>query len=221
MACFPMRPTRLDRRALVAVLVLATAAACSKRDTKADSLAAGANAPVTSASSSTDSMSGMQGMSGTGGMQHDMANMTGNADHDFLRMMSDHHKGLILLAHMTKDRKAGGTAVADASALDAAQDKELDHMVTMLEKDFKDPYAPRVMPQHQALADALKGKSGKDYDRTFYQNVIQHHQEALTMIDAYLPKSKNAMLKQMAEQMKTDQSKEIADFQRKVGRLRS
>ena len=221
MACFPMRPTRLDRHALVAVLVLATAAACSKRDTKADSLATGSNARVTSASSSADSLSGMQEMSGTGGMQHDMANMTGNADHDFLRMMSDHHKGLILLAHMTKDRKAGGTAVADASALDAAQDKELDHMVTMLEKDFRDPYAPRVMPQHQALADALKGKSGKEYDRTFYQNVIQHHQEALTMIDAYLPKSKNAMLKQMAEQMKADQSKEIADFQRKVGRLRS
>lgn len=220
MACFPMLPGHLGRRALVAVLVLTTAAGCSKRESKADSLAAGANAPVTSATPA-DSMSGMQGMSGTTGMQHDMANMTGNADHDFLRMMSDHHKGLIVLAHMTKDRKQGGTAVTDASKLDAAQDKELDHMVTMLEKDFKDPYAPQVMPQHQALADALKGKSGKDYDRAFYQSVIQHHQEALTMIDEYLPRSKNALLKQMAEQMKADQSKEIADFQRKVAGLRS
>lgn len=221
MACLPMSPAHPGRHALVAVLVLATAAACSKRDTKADSLAAGANAPVTSATTPADSMSGMPGMGGTGGMQHDMANMTGNADHDFLRMMSDHHKGLILLAHMTRDRKAGGSAVTDAAKLDAAQDKELDHMVTMLEKDFKDPYAPKVMPQHQALADALKGKSGTDYDRTFYQSVIRHHQEALTMIDEYLPRSKNAMLKQMAEQMKADQSKEIADFQRKVARLRS
>ena len=221
MACFPMRPAHLGRHALVAVLVLATTFACSKRNTKADSLAAGSNAPVTSATSAADSTAGMPGMGAAGGMQHDMANMTGNADHDFLRMMSDHHKGLILLAHMTKDRKAAGTAGADAAKLDAAQDKELDHMVTMLEKDFKDPYAPKVMPQHQALADALKSKGGKDYDRTFYQNVIQHHQEALTMIDEYLPRSKNAMLKQMAEQMKADQSKEIADFQRKVAKLQS
>ena len=215
MDCSTMRRTRLGRHALVALLVLASAAACSKSDTRTDSLAPGANAPVTAA----DSTAGMPGMGAAGGMQHDMANMTGNADHDFLRMMSDHHKGLILLAHMTKDRKAAGTAGADAAKLDAAQDKELDHMVTMLEKDFKDPYAPKVMPQHQALADALKGKSGKEYDRAFYQGVIQHHQEALSMIDEYLPKSKNAMLKQMAEQMKADQSKEIADFQGKVARL--
>lgn len=208
---------RLVRRMTILTLAFAAVGACAKSDTTADSLAAGANAPAT-----TTAMSGMAGDSMAGhdmsGMQG-MANMTGNADQDFLRMMSDHHKGLILMAHMTKDRKPAGTAAADATKLDAAQDKELEHMVTMLEKDFKDPYAPKVMPQHQAMADALKAKSGKDYDRTFYQNIIQHHQEALKMVDAYLPRAKNAMLKQMAEKMKADQTKEIADFQAKVTRL--
>ena len=109
--------------------------------------------------------------------------------------------------------------MADAKKLDAAQDVELDHMVTMLEKDFKDPYAPKVIPEHQAMADALKGKSGKEYDRTFYTNIIKHHQEAIAMIDGYLPKAKSAMLKQMAEKMKSDQAKEIADFQQKVAKL--
>lgn len=145
--------------------------------------------------------------------------MTGDADHDFLRMMSDHHKGLILMAHMTIERKEGGSAVADARKLDAAQDKELDHMVTMLEKDFKDPYAPKVMPEHQTMADELKTRSGKEYDRTFYQNIIQHHKEAIKMIDDYLPKAKNAMLKQMAEKMKADQTREIGEFERKVAKL--
>lgn len=202
-------------RAITFTLVLATAA-CAKGESKVDSTAATvppAPAPMAMAG---DSMAGHD-MSGMGSM----ANMTGDADHDFLRMMSDHHKGLIRMAHMTKDRKEGGAAVADAKKLDAAQDKELDHMVTMLEKDFKDPYAPKVMPAHQSMADELKAKSGKEYDRTFYRNVIAHHGEAIKMIDEYLPKAKNAMLKQMAEQMKADQSKEIADFQRQVARLRS
>ena len=52
-------------------------------------------------------------------------------------MMSDHHKGPISLAHMTKERKYVGAATADATKMDAAQDKELDHMVTMLEKDTR------------------------------------------------------------------------------------
>lgn len=148
-----------------------------------------------------------------------MAGMTGDADHDFLRMMSDHHRGLTELAHMTKERSDIGTAKADATKMDAAQDKELDHMVTMLEKDFKDPYAPKVMPEHQAMADELKPKTGKDYERTFYQDVIKHHQEAVKMIDDYLPKAKNAMLKQMAEEMKAAQTKEIGEFQGKVAKL--
>ena len=202
---------------LLALAVAAAAVgACAKSDRPADSLAAGANSPVTTASTppATDSMAGHD----MGGMQG-MANMTGNPDQDFLRMMSDHHKGLIQMAHMTKDRKEGGTVVADATKLDTKQDQELDHMVSMLEKDFKDAYAPKVMPEHQAMADSLKVKTGKEYDRTFYQDIIKHHQEAIKMIDDYLPKSKNTMLRQMAEKMKADQTKEIAEFQQKVSRL--
>jgi uncharacterized protein (DUF305 family) len=205
---------RLDRTVLAAALVLATSGACAKSDKTVDSATATASAPVTTTATSGDSMarhdmSGMQGM----------ANMTGDADHDFLRMMSDHHKGLIQIVHMTKDRKDVGTAATDAAKLDAAQDKELDHMVTMLEQDFKDPYAPKVMPEHQAMADELKAKSGKDYERTFYQDIIKHHQEAVKMVDDYLPKAKNTMLKQMAEKMKADQTKQIADYQQKLAKL--
>ncbi len=198
-----------------AAVALLAVMACAKGQDAADSVAnAAASVPAAAAS---DSGTGMSGMSASGNMQG-MPGMSGNADQDFLRMMSDHHKGLIALAHLTKDRRQG-TAVADAKKLDAAQDAELDHMVTMLETDFKDAYSPRVLPAHQAMVDQLKTKSGVDYDRAFYQNVIAHHQEAVTMIDGYLPRAKNAMLKPMAEKMKADQSKEIADFKLKLGKL--
>ena len=203
--------SRSTLKAVAAILAVSLTAACAKSGDKVDSDAKD-SAAATAAGAPMDT--GMAGMSG-------MAGMTGNADQDFLRMMTDHHKGLILMAHMTKDRKDGGTAVADATKLDAAQDMELDHMVTMLEKDFKDSYAPKVLPAHQALADALKSKTGKEYDRTFYQNVIKHHQEAITMVDGYLPNAKNTMLKQMAEKMKADQTREIADYQRKVASIGS
>ena len=145
--------------------------------------------------------------------------LAGDADRDFLRMMSDHHKGLIVMAHMTKDRRQGGRVVTDAKRLDAKQDAELDKMVSMLETTYKDPYAPRVMPEHQAMADKLKIASAADYDRTFYESVIAHHAQALAMVDAYLPHAKSAVVKQLAETMKAGQAREIAEFQRRV-RLR-
>lgn len=147
-----------------------------------------------------------------------MSGTTGNPDQDFLRMMSDHHKGLIAMVHPTMEGKVASAAVrADARKLDKAQDAELDTMVTMLEKGFKDPYGPKVTPDNRAMADSLAQQtSAAAYDRTFYQNVIAHHKEAVGMIDQALPKLTRPDLKAMAQRMKTDQTREIAEFQRKV-----
>ena len=196
-------------------LAIAALAACSSGDRKTADTAS----PAASASTpSPDTMTAMKNPKPMDNMQG--MSMTGDADRDFLRMMSDHHKGMILMAHMTKERKDAGSAVSDARKLDAAQDRELDMMQTMLEKDFKDPYAPRVLAEHQAMADALKGKRAEQYERTFYENVIKHHQEAIKMVDEYLPKGKSAAIKQMAGKMKADQSMEIAEFQKKLGQLK-
>ncbi len=109
----------------------------------------------------------------------------------------------------------------DASKLDAEQDKDLKRRKSRIEKNYKDAYAPKVMPEHQQMADDLKRKSGKDYGRTFYQDVFAHHQEAIKTIDDYLPKARDATIKQMAEKMKATQAREIAELQQKVDKLGS
>lgn len=207
----------ITTRRVAAVFVASTMAglaACAAGEKKADSAAAVAAANASPAAASTDPM----GASKAGAMPG-MPAMTGDADHDFLRMMSDHHKGLIEIVHMTQDKKDIGSASRDATKLDTKQDRELDHMMTMLEKDYKDAYAPKILAEHQRMIDDLKTKAGKEYVRTFYQDIIKHHQEALKMIDGYLPNAKNAMLKGMAQTMKTDQAKEIREFQQKVAKL--
>jgi uncharacterized protein (DUF305 family) len=201
-----------------ALLCACTVAACSSGDKtidkSADTTAAMTASPAPSAAP-TDSMKGMSGMSGDkmGGMA-----MTGDADRDFLRMMSDHHKGLTEMAHGAKEMKL--PVAADAKMLDTKQDAELDKMVTTLEKQYKDPYSPKIMPSNQAMIDALRGKTGADFQKTFYQNVVQHHQDAIKMIDDYLPKAKDASIKQMAEKMKADQTREIAQFEKKAAAIK-
>lgn len=199
----------------VALLATTSLAACSTKEKAPDTTA---SAPVSA--TSTMKPDSMAAMGGAGAMPG-MAGQTGDADPDFLRMMSDHHKGLIALVHMTQDRSGVGTAKADARKMDKAQDAELDKMMTMLEKTYKDPYAPKVMPEHKAMADALKPMSGTAYERTFYTDIIAHHKEALAMIDGYLPKAKSADVKVMAQKMKADQSREITDFEQKLAKLGS
>lgn len=188
--------------ALIGALALG---ACSpKSDSTADTTALAGTVDTSAAS-------GMSGMNMSG-----MANMTGDPDRDFLRMMSDHHKGLIAMVHPTMEKKENLAVKADASKMDKKQDAELETMITMLEQQYKDSYTPSVMPENQRMADELKGKSGPDYSRTFLRNVIAHHEEAVRMIDDYLPRAKNPQVKAMAEKMKSDQTKEIAELQRKL-----
>lgn len=143
--------------------------------------------------------------------------MTGDADHDFLRMMSDHHKGLIAMAHETmEDGRGTVRSRADASRLDTTQDEELKQLVTMLDAEYQDPFEPKVTASDQELLDALLKQSGKAYAAMFYQHVVAHHREALMMIDAYLPKAQRPALKAIAERMRRDQAREIPEFIRKA-----
>lgn len=191
----------------MSVLVSAGATACTTRDADNEQATSAATASTPAPMAVDTGMGNMPGM-----------DMTGDADHDFLRMMADHHKGLILMVHQTVDRKDKLGVMAIARRLDTEQDAELDGMTTMLEKDFNDPYAPKVMPEHQAMADELKGKSGADYDGAFLQNIVKHHEEAIKMIDEYLPEAKAASVKSMAEKMKGAQSKAIAEFKAKLAK---
>jgi uncharacterized protein (DUF305 family) len=217
-------PRALGRLGSLAMIAASLAACTGKAGdgaaASADSTAHGASAA--SGATSADrpmagvnvdaSMAGMPRSSGTAGSAGTAS--TGNADHDFLRMMSDHHKGLTVMAHGAKEMKL--PVAADAKKLDTKQDGELDRMMTMLETQYKDPYTPKITAGNQAMIDALKGKTGDDYQKTFYLDVVQHHQEAIKMIDGYLATAKDPVVKAMAEKMKADQTKEIAEFQRKA-----
>jgi len=218
MPCFICRAAAATALRVAVALSSVTLAACASSDKRAEPGSAGdavASAMSRAATMPPDSLAATHDSLVPKGRRA-IAGTSGDADHDFLRLMSDHHKGLILLAHMTKERKNGGSAVADAKRLDTKQDAELDQLMNMLEKTYRDAYAPKVMPEHRAMADELKSRHGKEYERTFYQDIVRHHQEAIRMIDEYLPMAKNAVVRQMAEKMKADQAKEIRDFERKA-----
>ncbi|MDP1857991.1 MAG: DUF305 domain-containing protein [Gemmatimonadaceae bacterium] len=224
-----LQPIRLPLALTLAALAAAAACAPNSDERAATDSAAAQSRDTTMGMNSSkgamrDSMGAMSSMShdsmagmNPGGMAP-MGGMTGDSDRDFLRMMSDHHKGMIAMAHLTLEgsKKGSATVQADAAKLDKSQDAEVDTMVTLLEKQYKDAYDPKIMPDNQAMVDRLKSQSGAAYDRAFYQNVVLHHQQALKLIDQSLPKMKDSQIKAMAERMRREQAREISDFQEKA-----
>ncbi len=144
--------------------------------------------------------------------------MTGDADRDFLRMMSDHHKGLIAMAHESMEKGRGTTqSRADAGRLDAKQDREIEQMVKILDANYHDPYEPKVRAVDQAAVDSLQMHSGPAYAAEFYRRVVAHHRRAIAMVDEYLPRAVRADVKAMAAKMAKDQMAELQEFERKAG----
>lgn len=203
--------TRVSR-ALALMVAVPALAACSGDGSSARSDSAGttAAAPV---NASTDT--GMAGM--------DHANMPGmnrpparDADQECLRMMSDHHEGLIRMASAAMTKGSNASVQADAHRLHTKQQDEQKQMIGMLQASYQETLTPMVMGSNMAMNDSLQARSGADYDKAFYGNVVRHHQEGIRMIDEFLPRLKNPELRQMAEKMKVDQQKEIQEFQGKA-----
>lgn len=137
-------------------------------------------------------------------------------EQQFLIKMTDHHEGLILMASGAATKATKSVTKADATKLRTKQTAERDKMVAMLRSTYNDSHTPQAMAKHVAQNDSLQALSGPAYDSTFYRMVIEHHREGIAMIDSMSPQFTKADVKQMADKMKSDQQKEIADFQRKV-----
>ena len=206
----------------VTAAVIALAACGSKGD--ADTAAAGDSAATTTATSAGQTApSGTAGDSAMGGMDHsNMAgmNMSRSAPRDsnqvFLRMMSDHHEGLITLADSAQARLQGATAKADAQKLRGKQDEEQTRMLSMLTRQYSDSITPMIMPSNRAMIDSVaRAPQGAEADRVFYRQVIAHHREGIHHAEMHLPHL-TGDVKQMAEKMRADQQREIQELERKA-----
>ena len=194
---------------MAAVAALITSVACSGSDTAtADSAAGAAPTPATPAGDS----GGMAGMN-HGDMNRPAAT---DADHEFLRMMTDHHEGMVLMATAAMTRGSTPAVQADAHRMHTRQAEEQKQMIAMVAARYQETLKPMVMPSNKAMNDALQARSGPDYDRAFYTTVIAHHREGIAMTEQLLPRLAKADVRQMAERMKADQLKEISELERKV-----
>lgn len=183
---------------------------------KADNGAADTSQPVTSMASPADtSMKAMSGM--------DNASMSTtpakDADQEFIRMMIDHHQGLIVLADTALALNPSEHTRMDAREMSGKQRAEEKQMIGMLKSDYGETKMPMIMPSSAQFISELASKTGKDLDRTFKEKVIAHHEEALKMIDDYTPKFTKPAVRAMAAKMKKDQQAEIADLKSELKKM--
>jgi uncharacterized protein (DUF305 family) len=209
--------TPLGRGTLAVIMAgaLTAAMACGGRN---DAAGDSTGATTVGAAAATDT--GMAGMAGMDHANMDMPAMNRSAPRDsnqvFLRMMSDHHQGLIVMSDSAHPRLQSETAHADATKLGQKQKSEQQQMLSMLSRQYQDSVTPTIMSSNRAMIDSVtRTPKGAEADRVYYRQVVAHHREGLQHTEMQLPHL-TGEVKQMAERMRTEHQREIAEFERKA-----
>ncbi|NIL91834.1 hypothetical protein RhoFasSB10_04183 [Rhodococcus fascians] len=206
------------RTTLVASLAAATVSAflvagCSS-DTTSDS-----STSTTSSASVQDSASESESASAE----------FNDADVMFARMMYPHHAQAVDMADMVRDRTDNPDVVALASAIQAAQQPEMDRMTAWL-AEWGQPAPPSDMGEMSGMdhssgmgmmsqqdMDALNGLSGPEFDRQWLTMMIEHHEGAIEMANNEIADGSNPDAQEMARTIVATQQQEIDTMQRMLG----
>jgi uncharacterized protein (DUF305 family) len=133
---------------------------------------------------------------------------TGDADHDFLRAMSNHHKNIIVLADAALEANTRPDMEGVIRQLEERHGHELEAMTSVLRKTFKDGFISSPSPEIRLTADELR-RSGSDYRRIFLNAAIKAEEDGARIADFYLLRTKRTDVDRLADNIKTNEAHDL------------
>lgn len=209
------------RTTLVASLAAATVSAfllagCSSDDSSMDGHSMGSPNSSSESSASSD--------------QADASAEFNDADVMFARMMYPHHAQAVEMAAMVEGRTDNSDVVALASAIEAAQQPEMDRMTAWLAEwgqpapssdmdmggmDHSSGMGMGMMSEQDM--DALSAATGAEFDRQWLTMMIEHHEGAVAMAESEIADGTNPDAVAMARAIVAAQLDEIARMEQLLG----
>lgn len=148
-------------------------------------------------------------------------------DIQFLDMMVPHHADGVKMAQMGAGKAQNARVKSLARKMAADQQKDIEEMEKMRESHYSgQPKAELMtvkgrqmtieMMEKMAQEDMgkLEAASGRQFDRTFLEVFMKHHQMALDMSRQETAKGQNAEVKKKAREIISKQTKEMAEMKR-------
>ena len=138
---------------------------------------------------------------------------TGDLDHDFLRRMSNHHKDLIRITHAIIESNSGASLEPALRTFEDDHDHELDAMLALLRTVYKDPYVPQTNPENDFVVEMLRSP-GADYAGIFLPAAVKSEQNAVRILNDYLPQARNRPVRTFAQRLGREEEGEMTALRR-------
>ena len=137
-----------------------------------------------------------------------------NIDQHFIEQMIPHHEGAIEMSKIALERSKQPEVLQLANSIIASQQKEIDDMTTWYQSWFGSAPAEGSMGMMhmgsmEGDTDVLASIAAANFDREFLEQMIPHHEMALMMVAMLAAGTERPEMKQLAENIRTSQSREI------------
>jgi len=129
------------------------------------------------------------------------AESTGDPDRDFLRRMSDHHKGVIHIVHSAIESNRDPALHATIRKVEESHDHALDGMLALLRSEYGDAYLPQTSQESDRIADLVR-KSSNDHTKLLLAAADKAEADGLRIVNDYLPRAKSQRVHRLAENLK-------------------
>ncbi|WP_454850169.1 DUF305 domain-containing protein [Promicromonospora soli] len=157
---------------------------------------------------------------GSGSSEHN------GADTQFAQMMIVHHQGALEMAELAGQKAQDPDVQALAEGIAGAQQPEIDTITGWLEAWGEDTDGMagmdhsgmdmEGMTQEEVMAH-LETLEGAEFDASFLEHMIAHHEGAVTMSEAEVQDGANQDAIALAETIIEDQTAEIAEMEQLAG----
>jgi len=144
-----------------------------------------------------------------------------DADVTFTQSMIPHHEQAVEMAEFALDPRAGASAkIKDvATRIKQAQDPEITMMRGMIQawgkSEMSDDMAGHDMAGMMSTTEmaGLAKLTGTQFDRSWAEMMIKHHQGAIEMANTVKKSGNNGEVRKLADQVVATQTAEITELQ--------
>ncbi len=146
-------------------------------------------------------------------------------DKHFMMMMIPHHEGAIAMADLALTRAQHPEIKQLAKNIKTSQNSEIKQMRTWYKKWYgtsvpkmdKNMGNMGMMHSNNKMMSGMNSdltalRNAKNFDQAFIQEMIPHHQMAVTMAKDLIPNSKHPEMKKLAQEIIQAQNKEINEM---------
>ncbi len=140
-------------------------------------------------------------------------------DRRFLERLLDHFEGLDYLAARMVRSNSARRAQRQAWRFDTQEDPDKHRVAELLRSRYRERYIPITPAHFKHAADSLSALPHDEQHGALVRMLAQHHRDDVAEIDSVMPSLRDPAVKRLADELRRDQSRELARLLKRLEKL--